>query len=127
MMVLIPKGGDDYHSIGIMEVVWKEVAVILDCRFTTYITYHNYLHRFRADRDTGTTTLEVKLIQQVEAMREAVLHEIFQDLHKVYNALDRSNCLDILETYSVGPRDLRLLRRYLYRLQMMEREGGCYR
>ena len=37
-MILIPKGGGDYRGIGIVEVVWKEVAVILNHRFTSSIT-----------------------------------------------------------------------------------------
>ena len=28
---------------------------------------------------------------------------IFLDLHKAYDALDRSRCLEILEGYGVGP------------------------
>ena len=87
-----------------MEVIWKAEAVILNHRFTVAITYHNFLHRFRAGCGTGTTTLELKLLQKVAALREEVLHEIFLDMHKVYDALDRSRCLGILEGYGVGPR-----------------------
>ena len=75
----------------------------------------------------GTTTLEVKLLQQLMAMREEVFHAIFLDLNKVYNALDRSMCLKILEGYGVGPRALRLLHRYWERLQMVSRTGSYYR
>ena len=60
-------------------------------------------------------------------MREAVIHAIFLDLHKEYNALDMYRCLDILEGYGVGPRALRLLRRYCERLQMVARKEGYYR
>ena len=31
----IPKGKGDYRGIGLMEVMWKVVAVILNCRFTS--------------------------------------------------------------------------------------------
>ena len=31
---------------------------------------------------------------------------IFLDLHKAYDVLDRSGCLDILEGYGVGPPSL---------------------
>ena len=56
-VVLIKKGGDDYHCIGLVEVMWKAVAVILNHRFTDSITYHESLHGFRAGRGTRTPTL----------------------------------------------------------------------
>ena len=48
MVVLILKGGGDYRGIGLVEVMWKAVAVILNHRFTTSITYHGSLHGFQA-------------------------------------------------------------------------------
>ena len=86
--------------------------MILNRCFTAYITYHDYLHGFWAGCGTGSTTLKVKLLQKVAALREAVLHAIFLDLNKSYNALDRYRRLHILEVYGVGPRALRLLCRY---------------
>ena len=56
-----------------MEVMWKAVAEILNCRFTASITYHNFLHGSRAGRGTGTPTLEAKILQQLAALREEVL------------------------------------------------------
>ena len=37
-VVLIPKGKKDYRGIGLVEVMWKVVAVILNRRFTASIT-----------------------------------------------------------------------------------------
>ena len=51
---------------------------------------------------------------------------IFLDLHKAYDALNRSRCLDILEGYGVGPRACRILRTYWSRLRMVAKAGGCY-
>ena len=59
-------------------------------------------------------------------MRDEVLHTIFLDLHRAYDALDRSRCLVILEGYGVGPRDLCLLLLYWARLRMVARAGGYY-
>ena len=95
-VVLIPKGKWDYRGIGLVEVMWKVTAVILNRRFTSSITFHDVLHGFRAGRGTGTATLEAKLLQQLVAMREEVLYVIFLDLTKVYDALDRSRCLALL-------------------------------
>ena len=40
-VVLIPKGGGKYYGIGLVEVIWKAVAVVLNRRFTASITYHD--------------------------------------------------------------------------------------
>ena len=107
-----------------MEVMWKVVAVILNFRLTSSITFHDVLHGFRAGRGTGTATLEAKLIQQLAAMREEVLYVIFLDMTKAYAALYRSRCMGILEGYGVGPGARRLLRNYWRRLTMAARSGG---
>ena len=52
-----------------MEVIWKAVEVILHHHFTAAITYHDFLHGFRAGCGTGNATLKIKLIQQVTALR----------------------------------------------------------
>ena len=96
-VVLIPNGRQDYRGIGAVEVMWKVVAAILHHRLTTAVTYHDFLHGFRAGRGTGTATLEAKLLQQLAAMREEVLYVIFLDLTKAYGALDRSRSQEILK------------------------------
>ena len=100
------------------------VAAILYLRLTTSITFHDFLHGFREGRGTGTSNLEAKLLQKLEALRDKVLYMIFQDLHNAYDALDMSRCLDILEGYGVGPRARGLLQTYWKRLTMVERAGG---
>ena len=95
-VVLIPKGMKEYQGIGLVEVMWKVVAEILNRRFTSSIAYHDFLHGLRAGSGTGTVTLEAKLLHQIAAFREEVLYGIFLDLHKAYVALDRSRCLVIL-------------------------------
>ena len=109
-----------------MEGSGSDSQLLLNFRLTASITYHNPLHGFWVGRGTGTATLEVKLLQKVASMKEAALHAIFLDLHKAYYALDRSRCLEILEGYGVGPRDLRLLLRYWERLHIVARAEGYY-
>ena len=62
-MVLIAKGGKEYRIIGLVEVMWKVVAKILNFQLTSSITFHDFLHKFRAGRVTGNATLEAKLLQ----------------------------------------------------------------
>ena len=59
-VVMIPKGQQEYRVIGQVEMMWKVVVAILHCRFTSSITYHVFLHRFRAGRGTGTATRVVR-------------------------------------------------------------------
>ena len=125
-VVLIPKGKKDYRGIGLVEVMWKVVAAILNRRFTSSITYHGALHGFRAGCGTGNTTLEAKLIQLLAALREEVLYAIFLDLTKAYDAFERSRCLEILEGYGVGQNTRILLTNYWRRLTMVSRAGGYY-
>ena len=47
-VVLIPKEKKDYRGIGLVEVMWKAVAAILNRRFTTSITYHDFFCGFRS-------------------------------------------------------------------------------
>ena len=58
---------------------------------------------------------------------EEVLDVIFLDLHKAYDALDRSRCLEILEGYGIGPRSRNLIKQYWHRLTMVALAGGYYR
>ena len=106
---MIPKEKGEFRGIGLVEVIWKLLTLILHCRLTA-IKLHDVLHEFREGRGTGTATLESKLLQQLAAMREEVLYVIFLDLTKAYDALDRSRTLDILEGYGVGTRVRRLRR-----------------
>ena len=121
MVVLITKGKKGYFVIGLVEVMWKVVAAILNRRLTAYITFHDFYHGFWAGCSTGTDNLKAKLLHQLADLREEVLYMIFLDLHKVHDALDRSRCLDILEGYGVGPLSCRLLQTCWRRLVMISR------
>ena len=56
-VVLVLKEGGDYRGLGLVEVIWKAVAVILNRCFTSTITYHDSLHGLRAGCVTGTASL----------------------------------------------------------------------
>ena len=65
--------------------------------------------------------------QELAALREEVMYVIFLYMHKTYDALDRSRCLDILEGCGVGHRACRILWTYWKRLKMVARVGYYYR
>ena len=67
------QGGKYYRGIGLVEVMWKVVAEILNRRLTASITFHDLLHGFRAGCGTGNATFEAKLLQQLAPLREEVM------------------------------------------------------
>ena len=52
----------------------------------------------------GTAYIKAKLFKQMTGMREEVLYELFINLWKVYETLDREWCMEILVGYGVGSR-----------------------
>ena len=95
-----------------MEVLWKLISEIINFHISYSVQFHDSLHGFCTGRETGTSTLKAKLLQQLIAMRNMVIHSILLDLHKAYDVLDRDSCLDILAGYGVGPRTLHVLWKY---------------
>ena len=86
-VVLIFKGGGEYHDIDLVEVVWKVVTVILNCRFTASIAFHEILCSFWAGRSTGTASLKAKILHHLTTMMDEVLYTMFLNLHKLHDAL----------------------------------------
>jgi hypothetical protein len=62
--VLIPKGGGEYHGIGLLEPIWKVLKKVMDLRLEA-IVLHNSLHGCLALQGTGTGIIEAKLAQQL--------------------------------------------------------------
>ena len=52
--------------------------------------------------------------------------EIYLDLKKAYDTVDRERMLTILEKYGVGERTIRLLRTYWDRQQLVARQAGYH-
>ena len=57
---LILKIQSEFVNGGIVEVMWKVAAKILNLWLTASITFHDFLYGFRAGHGTGTATLEGK-------------------------------------------------------------------
>ena len=88
-VVLIPKGEGDFRGVGIVKVLWKAIEILVNYRLTAALSFHDKFHGFWAGRGTVTAALEANLLQKLTAMRKAVIFEVFLDLRKSYEALDR--------------------------------------
>jgi hypothetical protein len=125
IIVLLPKGGGDYRGIGLLDPIWKVVEKVMVARLSV-IKLHDCLHGGLPKRGTGTAIMEVKLQQQLAWVEQEPLFQIYLDLRKAYDALDRGRCLEILAGYGVGPNLLRLQKQFWDDAKMVCRAGGSY-
>jgi exonuclease III len=123
--VLLPKTDGGVRGIGLVEALWKLLAAIINARLST-ITFHDSLHGFRASRGTGTAIFEAKLFQQLAQIAQVPCFEIFLDLKKAYDTVDRERALEILEGYGVGECTLNLLRLFWDTQQLVVRQAGYH-
>jgi hypothetical protein len=111
IVVLLPKGGEDYRGISILEPLWKVVERIMDWQLNALLLYEA-LHRCRNERGTGTAILEAKLAQQLAHLEEEPFYRVFLDLKKAFNTMDQERCLLVLKGYGAGPNMVCLIRNF---------------
>jgi hypothetical protein len=70
--------------------------------------------------------MEIKLNQQLAWVDQAPLYQIYLDLKKAYDTLDRTRYLEILAGYGVGPNLLRLQKQFWGNAKMVCHAGGNF-
>ncbi len=125
IVVLLPKGGGDYRVIGLLELLWKVVKRIMDRRLNA-LSLHEALHGCRNRRGTGTAILEAKLAQQLVYLKQEPFYELFLNLKRAFDAMDRERCLLILEGYGAGPNMVQLICNFWRDATMVCRTSGNY-
>jgi hypothetical protein len=125
VIVLLPNSGGDFQGIGLLNPCWKVVEKIMVCRLAA-IEFHPCLHGGLPKRGTGTATIKAKLAQQLAWMEQEPLYQVFVDLRKAYDHLDRERCLAIMTGYGVGPKLLRLQAKFWDQAEMVCCAGGSF-
>ena len=127
ILFTIPKPCGGVQGIGLLESIWKLIERIIDRRLSHGIHFHDALHGFRKKRGCRTTILECRLEQERTLYQGRTLFQVFLDLTKAYDMLDRERMLLLLEQYGVGPNTLHLLKIFWDNLELCSRQGGYYR
>jgi hypothetical protein len=125
VIVLLLKGGGDFRGIGLLDPCWKVVEKIMVCHLAA-IEFHPCLHGGLPKRGMGTATIEAKLAQQLAWMEQEPLYQVFVDLRKAYDHLDRKQCLAIMTGYGVGPKLLCLQAKFWNQAEMVCPAGGSF-
>ncbi|MGL4351544.1 MAG: RNA-directed DNA polymerase [Plesiomonas shigelloides] len=109
-LVLIPKAErGKYRGIALLESVYKLISGLINHRVTTAVKFHDAIHGFRGGRSCSTAILEAKLEMQRARQAGKVYYQVFLDLSKAYDTVDRTRLRQVLQAYGLGPRVLRFL------------------
>ena len=73
------------------------------------INFHYVLHGFIDGRGAGTKTMGGNLTKQLAELCHEPLFQVFLDVSKSYDYLDKRICMDILIEYGLRPTLQRLL------------------
>ena len=95
IIILLPKGGGNYHGIGLLDPIWKVIEKVMVARLSV-IKLHDCLHGGLPCRGTGMAIMEIKVQQQLAWVDQEPLYLIYLDLRKAYDPLDWGRCLEIL-------------------------------
>ena len=87
-------------------------AAVANFRLKRGFVLHEALHGFREGRVMGADTLEAKLYQQLSGIAHKPLLNVFIDVRKAYNSLDRGRCIEVLRGYGMGLNLACLLKSY---------------
>ena len=125
-MLLLLKGWGDYRVIRLVEVIWKMIINIINAHLRASISIHDALHGFRQVRGIITATLEDKLVQKFVGICHEPLFQVFLDVKKSYNLLNRTRFVEVLWGYGLGANLQRLLNRYWNKQTVVPQDGGYY-
>ena len=84
------------------------------------------MHGFRKRRGCFTAIGETKLKIQSIICNNETLFQVYIDLKKAYDSIDRSRVLIILKAYGVGPNILRYINIVWQRQRFFLRQEGFY-
>ena len=100
------------------------MEAIIDTRLRESFCLHNVLHGFRAGRGTGTTILELNLVQELASVDQYPLFLVFIDLQKAHDTVYCGCLLTTLRGYGAGPHMCRLLAVFWYQQEVVTRQNG---
>lgn len=127
VLVIIPKddkGG--VRGIGLLETLHKLVSQIINMRLNATVKFCEAVHGFRKKRGCFTAIGEAKLRMQMAACSAVTTYQIYLDLRKAYDSIDRKRVLKILEAYRVGPNLRRYIKIVWDKQNFMLRQSGFY-
>ena len=127
VLVIIPKGDSgDVRGIGLLEVIHKLIPQIINLRMANSIQFLEEVHGFRRGRGTFTAIGETKLRLQMAVNNSETTYQVYLDLKKAYDSIDRKRVIHIMKKYGVGPNICRYVQTVWDNQFFLLRQNGFY-
>jgi len=105
--VLIPKDSmNSFRGITLLDTVYKLIASVINAWATEAITFHKGIHGFRAARGCKTAIEDAKWDMMACQESGQMYHQVFLDLSKAFDTVDRMHLLSIMRAYGFGERTM---------------------
>jgi len=125
-LAILPKSDGGVRGVGLLEHTWKICEAIIDTRVKREVKFHDIIHGLVKGRGTSTAIIEAKLQQELANIQRQPLFQIFLDLKKAYDSVDRDRTLNLLTQYGMGPKLINLLRNFWSRQNVVIRQSGFH-
>jgi exonuclease III len=127
VLVLLPKNGSaDFRGISLLDCVYKLISTCINTRATRSIQFHEGVHGFRAERGCQTAIYEAKMDATARMESGTTYHQVFLDLSKAFDTVDRGRLLLIMRAYGFGDRTMRFFENCWVGSFVSPRAGGFY-
>jgi Reverse transcriptase (RNA-dependent DNA polymerase) len=125
-LVLLPEPDGGVRGIGLLETIWKIIAIIIKDRLVDTSEFDDSLHGFLPRRGTATAIIEAKLKLDTTIATGTTIYQVFMDLSKAYDSVSREKLLSLLSQYRVGPHLISILTNFWTQLKVAPKQGGFY-
>jgi Reverse transcriptase (RNA-dependent DNA polymerase) len=128
ILVLIPKDGtkNNFRGITLLDTAYKLIASVINFRASKAIEFTKGVHGFRAERGCNTAIQEAKWDMNARQQSTEPYHQVFLDLSKAFDTVDRPRLLMIMKAYGFGERSMRFFTNCWRDSYVAPRAGGVF-